>query len=78
VDPVAVVVLKLLLARMLVVNLEQPVKETMVEMDSLGTSPFKAPVVVVVPEVQVSRQIQALEHPVPVEKVRQAPSPALE
>jgi hypothetical protein len=43
---VVVVVLKPLMVRTSVVNLEQPVKETMVEMDSLGTLPFKAPVVV--------------------------------
>ena len=43
---VVVVVLKPLMVRTSVVNLEQPVKETMVEMDSIGTLPFKAPVVV--------------------------------
>jgi hypothetical protein len=64
---VVVVVLKPLPVRTLVENLEQSVRETMVETDSLGTSPTKAPVVVVVLEVQVPRQTQALELPVQVE-----------
>jgi hypothetical protein len=74
VDPVAVVVLKPLLARTLLVNLEQSVRETVVEMDLLGTILSKVPVAVVVPEVQVSRQTQALEHLVRVEWVRQVAS----
>jgi hypothetical protein len=67
VDPVVVVVLKPLPVRTLVENLEQSVRETTVETDLLGTSPTKAPVVVVVLEVLESRQIQALELPVQVE-----------
>jgi hypothetical protein len=53
---VVVVVLKPLLARTLVVNLEHPAKETEVETDLHGPVATKAPVVVVVLEVQVLRQ----------------------
>jgi hypothetical protein len=65
--PVVVVVLKPLVVRTLVENLEQSVRETMVETVLHGPAATKDLVVVVVPAVQDSRQTQVPELPVQVE-----------
>jgi hypothetical protein len=58
VDPVVVVVLKLVLPIRFLEHLARPVKETLVVKASTGTELSKAPVVVVVPVAQVSRPTQ--------------------